>query len=93
MCADWVVVNGERVRRRSPAERETYQKRGGKCPLLCEAGECALEGPVDPEAEATIRSWRLCGGSKRFCWPSGGGVSGEDATTVFAFEALDQSGE
>lgn len=89
MCAAWVVVDGERLRPRSPEERTHYHARGGHCSYGCAAGSCAIEEGADAGGEAVIRTWALCGGRNRWCWPAGGALGEQRAVTVAQFETID----
>ena len=79
-------MEGEILRERLPGEPAP-----NPCDYGCAGEECAAEAgfPVDPEAAAIARTWALCGGRERRCWPRAGALEEQDAGTVALFESID----
>jgi hypothetical protein len=72
------------------AAQLSYEAAGGKCAYGCSAGSCAIEEGPDPAAEAAVRQWSLCGGSRRWCWPRGVALGDQQAAVVAQFETIDR---
>lgn len=69
-------------------ERLPGEARPDPCGFGCRPEECWLEDG-DPEAEELARTWALCGGRERRCWPRGGGLLDQDALVVSTFGVVD----
>lgn len=80
------MLGGEAARRRLEGERAPEP-----CDFGCERdGACFIEaGRFDPEAEAMVSAWALCGGPERRSLPRSGGLDDQDAGVLATFVAID----